>query len=150
MTMESGVQKEDEPPRRQDAKVAEPDEKHDLVARQIVESAFAVHQALGAGLLESVYEECLVRELTTRGIPVQRQIAVPVFYRGARIELGFRMDLVVNSMVVVEIKAIERLLPVHEAQLLTYLKLSRLRLGFLINFNVVRIRDGLRRMVWSF
>jgi GxxExxY protein len=91
----------------------------------------------------------LVCELTARGIAVRRQIAVPVVYRGVRVDFGFRMDLLVDSLVVVEMKAVERLLPVHEAQLLTYLKLSGHRLGFLINFNVVRIKDGLRRIVLS-
>jgi GxxExxY protein len=149
MTIEAGVPNDDEPPRRKDAKAVEPSKEHDRLAHRIVDSAFAVHRALGPGLLESVYEQCLVCELASRGIPVQRQIAVPVVYRGIRIDFGFRMDLLVDSLIVVEIKAIERLLAVHEAQLLTYLKLSGNRLGILINFNVVRIKDGLRRMVLS-
>jgi len=127
----------------------EPDHEHDRIARQIVDSAFAVHRALGPGLLESVYEQCLICELSARNRPVQRQVAIPVFYRDVRMDLGFRLDLLVDSLVVVEIKAVERLLPVHEAQLLTYLKLSRRRLGILMNFNVVLIKDGLRRIVRS-
>lgn len=136
------------PPSRQDAK-AEPSLEHDLVARQIVDSAFCVHTALGPGLLESVYEQCLVAELTARKVPVKRQTAVPLVYRNVRIDVGFRMDLVVDSLVVVEIKSIEKFMPIHEAQLLTYLKLSGLRLGILINFNVPRIKDGLLRIVLS-
>jgi GxxExxY protein len=156
MAGDAREQRKDEPPRRQDAKVAsqrpafvEPSREHDRVAREIVDSAFAVHEALGPGLLESVYEQCLSQELLTRGLVVERQVAVPVLYRDFRIDAGFRMDLRVGSLVVVELKAIERLLPVHEAQLLTYLKLSRHSLGILINFNVVRIKDGLRRIVLS-
>lgn len=124
MDFEVGPAKKDEPPRRQGAKAIEPDHQHDRIARQIVDSAFAVHRALGPGLLESVYEQCLVCELTARQVPVQRQVAIPVFYRDVRIDLGFRLGLLVDSLVVVEIKAVERLLSVHEAQLLTYLKLS--------------------------
>jgi GxxExxY protein len=155
MTSDTGGTKDGEPPRRQDAKeigsrritLVEPSTEHDRVAHQIVDAAFAVHNALGPGLLESVYEQCFSFELATRSLPVERQIPVPVVYRGLRIEAGLRMDLLVASLVVVEIKAVERLLPVHEAQLLTYLKLSGYRLGILINFNVVRIKDGLRRIV---
>jgi GxxExxY protein len=139
-----------EPPRRQDAKMTvEPSNEHDRVAREIVDSAFAVHSALGPGLLESVYEQCLTHELGTRRLAVERQVAVPVIYRGVRIEAGFRMDLLVESMIAVEIKAVEKVLPVHEAQLLTYLKLSGQSLGILINFNVPRIKDGIRRIVLS-
>jgi GxxExxY protein len=99
--------------------------------------------------LESVYEQCLTYELGARGLVVERQIAVPVVYRGVRIEAGFRMDLLVESVVAVEIKAVERLMPVHNAQLLTYLKLSGLSLGILINFNFPRVRHGIRRFVLS-
>ena len=127
----------------------EPSAEHDRVARQVVDAAFAVHSALGPGLLESVYEQCLAYELSARGVPVQRQVAVPVTYRDVRIDAGFRMDMVVEGIVVVEIKAVERTLPIHEAQLLTYLKLSGNQVGFLINFNVPRIKDGIRRFIRS-
>ena len=120
---------------------------HDITARAIVDSAFAVHSTLGPGLLESVYEQCLVQELQARALRVARQIALPIQYRDLRIDGGLRMDVVVNDLVVVEIKAIERLLPIHEAQLLTYLRLSNKRLGLLINFNVPLIKDGIRRLV---
>lgn len=136
-----------QPPRRQDAKGSEPSAAHDSVARQIVDSAFAVHRALGPGLLETVYEQCLAHELQSRGLVVMRQILVPVVYRDIRLDAGFRMDMLVERIVVVEIKATERLLPVHEAQLLTYLKLSGHLVGLLINFNVARIKDGLRRFL---
>ena len=119
---------------------------HDVAARQIVDSAFTVHTTLGPGLLESVYEQCLERELRFRDLTVARQVALPLAYRGEPVDAGFRIDMLVNGLVIVEIKAIEKLLPIHEAQLLTYLKLSGKRLGLLINFNAVRIRDGIRHM----
>ena len=125
----------------------EPSPDHDSAARQIVDSAFAVHSALGPGLLESVYEQCLEYELRSRNLNVQRQVAVPVIYRDAPIDGGFRIDMIVNDLVIIEIKAVEKLMPIHEAQLLTYLKLSRKRLGLLINFNTSRIKDGIRRLI---
>jgi GxxExxY protein len=129
--------------------MAEPSPEHDLVARQIVDAAFAVHGTLGPGLLESVYQQCLACELEAREIPFQLQVALPVLYRNKRVEVGYRMDLVVGGLVVVEVKATERTLPVHEAQLVTYLKLSGYQLGLLINFNVVLIKYGIRRRVNS-
>ena len=125
----------------------EPSPDHDPTARQIVDAAFAVHTGLGPGLLESVYEQCLVCELEARAVPFERQVVRPVRYRDRRIDAGFRMDLVVGGLVVVEIKAVERTLPVHEAQLATYLKLSGYQLGLLINFNVVLIKHGIKRRV---
>lgn len=121
--------------------------RYDEIARQIVDSALTVHRALGPGLLEAVYEQCLAYELRARGIGVQRQITVPIRYRDAQIDAGLRMDMVVDGLVVVEIKAIEKLLPVHEAQLLTYLKFSGHRIGLLINFNVLLIKHGIKRMI---
>jgi GxxExxY protein len=154
MTSDPTQPKEEEPPsprsnRGLDARRLEPDREHDRVAGQIVDSAFAVHEALGPGLLESVYEQRMFCELAARNMVVRRQLPVSVTYRGLRIDAGFRMDMLVDSLVVVEIKATERILPVHEAQLLTYLKLSGHRLGILANFNVSRIKDGLRRIVLS-
>ena len=134
---------------RQGAKRIEPTDAENRIARQIVDAAFVVHRTLGPGLLESVYEQCLACELGVRGLSVERQVTAPVIYRNIRIDAGFRMDMVVNGVLVVEIKANERLLPVHEAQLLTYLRLSGYRLGLLINFNVPRIKDGLRRVIFS-
>lgn len=123
-----------------------PDHLQDL-ARVVVDGAFRVHTALGPGLLESVYEACLVHELDKRGIPVQRQVPMPVHYDGLRFDAGFRLDLLVDQQLIVELKAVEQVLPVHQAQLLTYLKLADLRLGLLLNFNVARIKDGITRTV---
>ena len=118
----------------------------DTVARQVVDSAFRVHKQLGPGLLESVYEICLAHELRKTELRVEKQLALPVIYDGIRIDAGLRLDLVVNNLVVVELKAVEETLPVHQAQLLTYLKLSGMRLGLLINFNVPLIKDGIKRI----
>lgn len=117
------------------------------VARQVVDSAMKVHQALGPGLLESVYEVCLVHELTKRGVVVHRQLPVAISYDGIQIEAGFRLDILAGESIVVELKAVEEITPLHQAQLLTYLKLTGKRLGFLINFNSVLLKDGLKRMV---
>ena len=119
---------------------------HDAIAREIVDSAVAVHRTLGPGLLESVYEQCLAYELQSRSYRIDRQVALPVLYRDVRLEAGFRIDVLVNDLVVIELKTVERLLPIHEAQLLTYLKLSGKRLGLLVNFNVPLIKEGIRRM----
>ncbi|MEM8947677.1 MAG: GxxExxY protein [Planctomycetota bacterium] len=118
----------------------------DEVARQIVDSAFQVHKKLGPGLLESVYERCLCHELTKRNLVYESQKNLPIAYDDLKIESGLRLDLLVTDSIIVELKAIESLLPIHEAQLLTYLKLSSKRLGFLINFNVPLIKDGIRRI----
>ncbi len=117
----------------------------DATGAAIVDAALKVHSALGPGLLESVYEACLKYELISRGRAARNQVALPVQYEGLRLDTGLRLDLVVDDSVIVEIKAVESMAPVHTAQILTYLKLSGFRLGFLINFNVTRIRDGIRR-----
>jgi GxxExxY protein len=117
------------------------------LATQIVDATYKVHIALGPGLLESVYEACLVHELLKRGLKAERQIVLPVIYDGIPIDAGLRLDIVVGGAVVVELKAVEKVLPVHQAQVLTYLKLSGHRLAFLINFNVSLIRDGIFRIV---
>lgn len=117
------------------------------VTEQILGAAIAVHRALGPGLLESTYEACLAFELVDRGLAIARQTALPVVYRGVRIDCGYRLDLVVAGMVIVEIKAVERIQPVHEAQILTYLKLSRLPVGLLLNFNVPLMKDGIKRFI---
>ena len=129
------------------ASLVEPSAEADAIAKQIVDSTYRVHMTLGPGLLESVYETCLVHELTTRAIPIARQVAVPIRYGKLILDGGLRLDLIVDKQVVVELKAVDRLLPVHQAQMLTYLKLSGLRLGLLINFNVGRIKDGIQRFV---
>ena len=121
-------------------------EEIDRVAKHVVDAAFKVHSTLGAGLLEGVYEVCLAHELHRRGLNFSRQVTLPVEYEGLRLESGLRLDLLVADCVVVEIKAVETLLPVHKAQLLTYLKLSGHRIGLLINFNTPLIKDGIKRM----
>ncbi len=118
----------------------------DHLATRIIDGAFEVHSALGPGLLESIYEVCLAHELAKLGLPVRRQVPLPVRYDGLELEGGFRIDLLVADLVVVEIKSIERVLPIHGTQVLTYLKLSGLRLGMLLNFNVVHMRDGVKRV----
>jgi GxxExxY protein len=112
-----------------------------------VDAAFKVHSTLGPGLLESVYEICLAHELSKRGLKVQTQVAFPIVYDEVRLDAGLRIDLVVENQLIVEIKAVETMQPVFEAQILTYLKLTKIRLGLLINFNVSKIKDGIRRIV---
>lgn len=117
------------------------------VGTAVLKAAFAVHDILGPGLLESVYEHCLSEELVTAGLLVERQVGVPVTYRDTRLDVGFRLDLLVERCVVVEIKSIDALASIHMAQVLTYLRFSDVRLGYLINFNSVRLKDGIRRLV---
>ena len=117
------------------------------VASAVVDAVVVVYRELGPGLLESVYEACLCRELHGRGVGFAKQVPVPVVYRGARLDADLRLDLLVEDSVIVEVKAVEELTPVHEAQLLTYLKLTGLRLGLLVNLNVAKIRHGIRGMV---
>lgn len=113
----------------------------------IIGAAIEVHRSLGPGLLESVYEHCLCHELTAARLGVRRQAEIPVAYKGLRFDCGFRADLVANDSVVVELKTVEHLLPVHEAQLLSYLRLMGLRTGLLINFHVTVLKDGIKRRV---
>jgi GxxExxY protein len=117
------------------------------VTRKIIGSAIEVHRALGPGLLESAYEECLCHELSSRGVPFRRQVAIPLEYKQVHLDCGYRVDLVVESSVVVELKAVTLLEPVHEAQLLTYMKIGGWRLGLLINFNVELLKHGIRRRI---
>ena len=119
----------------------------DATARAIVDAAIKVHKTLGPGLLESVYEACLYHELLQRGLRVERQVAVPIVYDGITLLEGLRLDLLVNNLVICELKAVESLQPVHQAQLLTQLRLSGKRLGLLLNFNVALMKDGIRRLV---
>jgi GxxExxY protein len=113
----------------------------------IIGAAIEVHRLLGPGLLESAYEECLARELTLRGLRFERQKPVPVVYKDVKLECGYRVDLLVEGRVVVELKAVEALAPIHEAIILTYLRLSACPLGLLINFNVRVLKDGIRRYI---
>ncbi|HQN51974.1 MAG TPA: GxxExxY protein [Phenylobacterium sp.] len=123
------------------------DEPVERIARQVVDAALTVHRALGPGLLETVYEQCLAYELGRRDVQVRRQISMPVVYGGLALEVGYRLDMLVGEAVVVEVKSVEALSRLHEAQLLTYLKLADKRLGLLINFNVVLLKYGVRRLV---
>jgi GxxExxY protein len=117
------------------------------ITERIIGAGIEVHKALGPGLLESAYEECLCRELTLREIAFERQKPLPVAYKGIKLDCGYRLDLLVENAVVVEIKAVECVQPIHEAQLLTYLKLGGWKLGLLINFNVPVLKDGVRRRI---
>ena len=119
----------------------------DRTTEQIIGAAIQVHRSLGPGLLESAYEACLLYELTQRGLKAQQQVPLPVVYGGVRLDCGYRLDLVVESAVIVEIKSIERIAPIHEAQLLSYLRLSGMSVGLLVNFNSKLLRDGIRRIV---
>ena len=113
----------------------------------IIEAAIEVHRILGPGLLESVYEVCLCYELEKRGLLFERQKQLPVSYKGVMLDCGYRIDLIINETVVLELKSVDVLLPIHEAQLLTYLKLTGLRTGLLLNFNSCLLKDGIKRMV---
>ncbi len=113
----------------------------------VIGLAIEVHRALGPGLLESAYQECLCYELKANGIAFGRQVALPVVYKSVKLDCGYRMDLVVDDRLVVELKTVEKILPVHEAQLLTYLRLSGIRTGLLLNFNTSVLKDGIKRMV---
>jgi GxxExxY protein len=114
---------------------------------QVVDAAMRVHSALGPGLLESAYEACLAYELRKRGLRVRRQVAMPILYDGVTMELAYRADLLVDDVVLVELKTVAKLIPIHEAQLLSYLKLSGLRLGFLINFHELQLKNGIKRLM---
>ncbi len=113
----------------------------------IIGAAMKVHTALGPGLLESAYEACLAYELEKLSLDVKQQLPLPLVYDGVKLEVGYKLDLLVNSSVVLELKAVEKVLPIHTAQLLSYLKLSGYRVGYLLNFNVVSMRDGIKRVV---
>ena len=117
------------------------------LTRDIIGGAIEVHRALGPGLLESTYEACLVVELRERGLRVRQQVPLPVHYKGLEVATGYRVDLIVEDAVILELKAVEQLLPIHEAQLLTYLRLSGKQLGLLLNFNVPLMKDGVRRFI---
>ena len=117
------------------------------LTEKIIGCAIEVHRLLGPGLLESTYEECLVYELTSLGLKVDRQKPLPLEYKGHHLDVGYRIDILVEGKVIVELKSVDVLLPIHEAQLITYLKLSRIKVGLLINFNVALLKDGIKRFV---
>ncbi len=118
-----------------------------IITERIIGAAIEVHKMLGPGLMESVYEECLYREFELRGIGVERQLSLPVEYKGTMLDCGYRLDLLVEQSVVVEIKSLSAIQPIHEAQLLTYLKLGGWKVGLLINFNVRALKDGICRRI---
>ena len=120
------------------------------LSEAVIGAAITVHRELGPGLLESAYEACLEYELLDRGFRVRRQMKLPVFYRGVQVEAGFCIDLLVNDMLIIEMKAVEHLARIHDAQLMTYLRLTKLHLGLLMNFNVLRLVDGIKRVVHEF
>lgn len=121
---------------------------HEELTREIIGAAMEVHRELGPGLLESAYEECLCHELSVRGLAFQRQVTLPVNYKNVRLDCGYRLDVVVAEKVVLELKSVEEVTPLHQAQLLTYLRLSGKKVGLLINFNVVLLKDGITRLVY--
>ena len=125
----------------------EPAIRFSRLSHRAIGCAIEVHRTLGPGLLESAYKTCLLHELARAGLPVQAEVPFPILYKGELLECGFRADLIVGGELLLELKAVERLLPVHEAQILTYLKLARLHEGLLLNFNAVPLRNGLRRFV---
>jgi len=119
----------------------------DKFSKEIIGAAIEVHRNLGPGLLESAYEECLCRELVIRSLTFERQKPLPLSYKGIKLDCGYRLDIVVEGLVILELKAVDRIEPIHEAQLLTYLKLAKLKLGILINFNVPVLKNGIKRIV---
>jgi len=121
--------------------------KADGLSREIIGAAIEVHKRLGPGLLESAYEECLCCELGLRGIEFKRQVPLPVIFKGQKLDCGYRLDMIVEDLVLIEVKAVEEIAPIHEAQLLTYLRLRDSWLGLIINFNVLMLKDGIRRLV---
>jgi len=120
---------------------------YEQLTEQIIGAAIEVHKAIGPGLLESIYEECLCHELTLRGIAFKRQLAVPLVYKGKSLDCHFRLDLIVEDLILVELKSVTQVLQVHEAQLLTYMKLMNKRVGLIINFNVPVLKNGIVRRV---
>ena len=119
----------------------------DPLTDKVIGLAIEVHRVLGPGLLESAYEECFCFELKSREVSFQRKVQLPVVYKNIKLDCGYRMDVVVDERLVVELKTVDRLLPIHDAQLLTYLKLSKIRTGLLLNFNTAVLKDGIRRLV---
>ncbi len=122
-------------------------DRYEEIGAAIVDAAYHVHRELGPGLLESVYEICMIEELKERGLLVENQVRIPVFYKGKELRKDFIVDILVEDLIIVELKAVEDLLPVHEVQLVTYLKLADKHLGFLINFNVSLIKSGIKRKI---
>lgn len=123
------------------------DPRIEAIGREIIDSAIQVHKALGPGLLESVYQSCMCREFSIRKISFQKETEVPIIYKNMRLESGLRLDLLVEGCVILELKSVEKIIPIHESQLLTYLKITSHRLGFLLNFNVPLMKEGIKRII---
>lgn len=121
-------------------------ESHNALTSEIIAAAIEVHRRLGPGLLESAYETCLVYELRKRGLKAVSQMALPVIYDEVKLDVGYRIDILVEDAVIIELKAVEKVIPLHEAQLISYLKLSGKKVGLLLNFNVTRLKDGITRL----
>ena len=117
------------------------------ISYKIIGCAYNVHRNLGPGLLESTYEACLIQEILKNGLSVKQQVGLPLIYNGKKLEVGYRIDLLVEDKIIIEIKSVEAIIPIHKAQVLTYLKLSNHRIGLLINFNVVNLQDGISRLI---
>jgi GxxExxY protein len=128
--------------------VAVMEERIERVAREVVDSAIKVHTALGPGLLESTYQQCLVHELRKRALKAEAEISLPIVYDAIRIDVGYRIDMRVEDCIIIENKTVDQVLPIHEAQLLNYLKLSGCPLGFLVNWKVKFLKHGIRRLAW--
>jgi GxxExxY protein len=122
-------------------------QRYEAIAKEVVDACIQVHRALGPGLLESTYQKCLLYELSSRGLKVTSEVSIPVVYKGVELDCGYRIDILVEDVIVLELKSVEKLLPVHSAQIITYLKLANKRLGFLLNFNVSLMKNGLNRFV---
>lgn len=122
-------------------------EDYNQLTYDIIECCIEVHKELGPGLLESIYEECLESVLVENGLKVQRQVEVPLFFKGKKLNKGFRLDMLINDSIILELKSVETILPIHEAQLVSYLKLSKSQLGLLVNFNSKYLKDGIRRRI---
>jgi GxxExxY protein len=122
-------------------------EQYNKLSKQILDASLTVHKEMGPGLLESVYESCLLQELSLRNIKVESQVFLPLHYKGVELNKDFRIDILVENEIIIELKAVDTILPVHEAQIISYLKLADKKLGFLINFNVPLIKDGFRRFI---
>lgn len=125
-------------------------ERYNQLSREILDAAIAVHREMGPGLLQSVYELCLLKELQLRGIFAENQVSIPLFYKGERLQKEYRIDVLVEKEMIIELKAVEFILPVHEAQIISHLKLTNKKLGFLINFNVPLLKEGFNRYVNNF
>ena len=120
---------------------------HEELSNKVIGAAIEVHRVLGPGLLENAYEQCLCQELQVNKIQFRRQVSLPIIYKNTRLNCGYEMDIVVEEKIVLELKAVEKLQPIHEAQLMTYLRLSGYRVGILMNFNVVLLKNGMKRLV---